>query len=248
MNNENDNAEVKRRVIAPLKRIVKSTDAPLLMSHHIGKPKQESGQAADAVHRGRGASALAELPKLVLNLDSRDGKLILSCAKQKVGEPFPDAAFTLNKETRWLSSTEAPAPAEPAYMQIVNMFKPGETLTRFEVGTLTADMNKRTVTRYLKEAVDVGALTKTEYGQYCLADDQKDRRTTPIGNVPLSFSVNGNECNDLGEDGAEAENVPLSVEKPVASCGGCMRTTAPIGTICPNCDEPITDPLGEINI
>jgi hypothetical protein len=33
---------------------------------------------------------------------------------------------------------------------------------------------------------------------------------------------------------------------PIASCEYCMRFTAPIGTLCPNCDNPITDPLGQI--
>jgi hypothetical protein len=32
---------------------------------------------------------------------------------------------------------------------------------------------------------------------------------------------------------------------PIASCEHCMRFSAPIGTLCPDCNERITDPLDE---
>ena len=58
--NENDNSEIKERVMKPLKQLARETDAAVLASHHIGKAKLEEGATREGSHRGRGASAFGD--------------------------------------------------------------------------------------------------------------------------------------------------------------------------------------------
>ena len=70
--NENDNSEVIKYVMNPLKRFAKLTDAGVLTAHHIGKAKLENGETKEGVHRGRGASAFGDKSRTIFNLD-KDG-------------------------------------------------------------------------------------------------------------------------------------------------------------------------------
>lgn len=49
---ENNNAEVRRFIMRPLKQLAKDCNAALIAVHHIGKPKGEEGQTKEASFRG----------------------------------------------------------------------------------------------------------------------------------------------------------------------------------------------------
>jgi len=95
--NENDNAQVRQHIMAPLRRLARAAISGCLATHHIGKPRGEEGDVREASFRGRGASSLADMSRLILNLekDSIDDTVILTCAKVK-GKAFVDTKFRLS--------------------------------------------------------------------------------------------------------------------------------------------------------
>ncbi len=104
MEDENDNAKVKKEVIQPLKLLAKNADAGVLLLHHSGKASENGRFQAEDAFKGRGASALGALSRVVLNLKKgikgEAEKIFLSCSKVK-GEKFDRLEIKLNKNTRW---------------------------------------------------------------------------------------------------------------------------------------------------
>lgn len=110
--NENDNAEVKRKIMAPLKELAETANCAVIAIHHIGK--QRETEAKEQSYLGRGASAFGALSRTVYTL-SRDnekgeGYVVLSQAKTK-GKKIEPRLLHLDNETRWFSlCTEKPTP------------------------------------------------------------------------------------------------------------------------------------------
>ncbi len=168
INNENDNSEVKERVMKPLKRLGRLTDSAVLAAHHIGKAKLEEGSTREGSHRGRGASAFGDQSRVILNLerDSANDTVILSCPKLK-GLSFPDQILRLNSETRWFEFV-GENKTETNYDLVVEMFADGVTYTTRETVTeFEGVIAERTVKRMLNEAVKHGDLHKVKQGHYC---------------------------------------------------------------------------------
>lgn len=167
INNENDNAQVRQIIMFPLKRIAKDCDAALIATHHIGKQKSEEGQTREASHKGRGASALADLSRVVLNLerDNVGDGVILSCPKIK-GKKFEDTLFRLDQDKRWFS--EQGIRREPSnYESLIEMFDDGEEHTTQDAITEFEKMiSTPSVKRLLKDAVKRGDLRKVSHGIY----------------------------------------------------------------------------------
>lgn len=159
--NENDNAEVKEFVMKPLKRLALLTDSPVLASHHIGKAKLEDGSTKEGSHKGRGASAFADLSRAVFNLE-KDGaaKTILSCPKLK-GDKFTDAILKYDKETRWFEK-QGESKTLTNYELLLEIFDEGKGgYKRSEINELLEGvMSKATITRNLSTAVKDGDLMK----------------------------------------------------------------------------------------
>lgn len=65
--NENDNAEVKRKVIRPLKALAKAGNCAVIGVHHIGKRGENTADEEEA-YLGRGASAFGTDTQAVFTL------------------------------------------------------------------------------------------------------------------------------------------------------------------------------------
>jgi hypothetical protein len=179
MEDENDNAKVKKEVIQPLKRLAKKANAGVLLLHHTGKFIEGSFQAEDA-YKGRGASAFGALSRVVFNLKQQKelkGNVALSCSKVK-GQKFSPVVLQLNEDTRWFSVTgnvsEKKTKTNVAYEQVVNyvrdrVIKTGKGAKRGEiVNGLEGKVSETDVDRKLRSAVKKGDLLRDSenYGHY----------------------------------------------------------------------------------
>lgn len=160
--NENDNAEVKEKIMRPLRRLARKTDAGLLAAHHIGKAKLEDGAARENAHKGRGASSISDQSKVVFNLETgTNGDVILSCPKIK-GEKFDDVILLYDKEKRWFSR-QGEIKNISNYEIVLKLFADGKSYRRKEIDEmLDGEMSKVTVTRNLKSAVERGELYRAK--------------------------------------------------------------------------------------
>lgn len=110
---ENDNAEVKRRIMCPLKDLAIEANCAIIAIHHVGK-RGESDVNEDA-YMGRGASTFGALSRSVYTL-TRDkvkgaGYVKLTQAKTK-GVPIEPHLLHLNYQTRWFElCDEKPTPS-----------------------------------------------------------------------------------------------------------------------------------------
>jgi len=167
IHNENDNSEVKERVMKPLKRLAKLTDAAVLAAHHIGKAKLEEGSTREGSHRGRGASSFGDQSRIILNLDRdpANDSVILSCPKLK-GNSFADQILKLNLESRWFERLGENR-TQTSYELIIEMFEDGKVYKTSEVvDEFEGVIAQRTVKRLLTEGVRHGDLQKERQGHY----------------------------------------------------------------------------------
>lgn len=174
MQNENDNSEMKRVVITPLKRIAKMSNACVLVVHHIGKLSEGKGNVG--LYRARGASSLPGAARLILGMDHfRDGEgavvrehVRLSCEKVK-GPAFDDKVFRLNFAERWFEPTEVEIEHKDSSVdRIIGLVDQGlkrsEILAKVKEAGL--DSSDRTVSRVLNFATSTGLLRKAGHGRW----------------------------------------------------------------------------------
>ena len=164
---ENNNAEVRRFIMRPLKDLAKDVNAALIATHHIGKPKAEEGQTKEASFRGRGASSFADMARLVLNLekDSVDETVTLICAKVK-GSRFTDTKLKLNSEVRWFES-QGEYTEVTNYSLLMEMFADGrEYSTKEVIDEFNGVMSVRNTKSYINKAVKNNDLKKIRHGIY----------------------------------------------------------------------------------
>ncbi len=167
IHDENNNAEVRKSIMRPLKRLAKDVDAAVLVAHHIGKPKGEEGQTKEASFRGRGASSFADMSRLILNLEKNgiDETVSLICAKVK-GAKFTDLKLKLNPETRWYES-QGECREVTNYSLLMEMFADGrEYSTKEVIEEFEGVMSARNTKSYLGKAVKNNDLKKVKHGIY----------------------------------------------------------------------------------
>lgn len=175
---ENNNAEVRRFIMRPLKQLAKDVNAALIATHHIGKPKAEEGQTKEASFRGRGASSFADMARLVLNLekDSIGESVILSCAKVK-GAKFTDVKFKLDLERRWFES-QGESREVSNYELLLEFFSDGNPYTTADsIEEFKGVIAERTLKRLLNEAVKREDLQKLRQGVYQKFDAEPIQET-----------------------------------------------------------------------
>jgi hypothetical protein len=180
MEDENDNAKVKKEVIQPLKTLAKKANAGVLLLHHSGKFIEGSPQAEDA-YKGRGASAFGALSRVIFNLKpvKNSNKITLSCAKVKSGK-FSPVAMELDENTRWFKvlndvPKQDKIKSVTKYEQVVSFVRDtvmntGRWVKRAEmIKALKGKVGRTTIDRKLDEAVENGDLINPEYGYYSVA-------------------------------------------------------------------------------
>lgn len=177
LNNENDNAEVERVILQPAKKLLKATNAAVVLVHHIGKSGENFQR--DKLYRGRGASSLPAFCRLILDLDhSRDSQrkpiknnVVLNCAKIK-GKPFDDVNFELDFEARWFNPIDNAIEDEPTRLEkIVDLVNKPMSKDQIERAVVEIGINisERTLFRELSDAVDNGLIEKCKTGIYAPA-------------------------------------------------------------------------------
>lgn len=165
LHDENNNAEVTRRVMNPLKKLAREVNCAVIFSHHIGKANET--QTGEGAYRGRGASAFGALSRTIFTLerDSKKGPeyVVLSCAKIK-GQPFTPALMKLNHETRWfeLCDEKPEAKPRPPNAQEIAAFvaERGEAQTEDIKKHFVGQGSPRTIHGRIKEAARLGLIEK----------------------------------------------------------------------------------------
>jgi AAA domain len=165
--NENDNAEVKLRVIRPLKELAAAGNCAVIGSHHIGKRGENTSDEEEA-YLGRGASAFGSDTRAVFTLKREkalgDGYVRLTLGKAK-GVKFDPVNLKLDFQARTFEICAAMPKVESPYQKIVGAFN-GHPLSLAEVETLLPELSKSTIQRSLKSAVNAGDLIKAAHGKY----------------------------------------------------------------------------------
>ena len=179
LEDENDNAKVKKEIIQPLKTLAKKTNSAVLMLHHTGKYNEGSPQATDA-YKGRGASALGALCRTVFNLKEQKGKIVLSCSKIK-GEKFQDTDLKLDQNLRWFKVMENTV-IEPIgnYQKVIDFVKSAGNPVKREEILNSLKMEDATLTRHLGYAVKNGDLIKPKYGYYSVPESINPKQELPL--------------------------------------------------------------------
>jgi len=166
--NENDNAEVRRVVMRPLRRLAKDSAAAVLAIHHVGKSKSEDGQTREQSHKGRGASSFADHSRIVINLnrDSTEKNcVVLEYAKIK-GPIVNDTLLRYEPRTRWFTEINTVDVLSKAEI-IIRFFEDGEEHRTAEVVEhLASQMSKQYVSLVLRTLVKRNTLVRTKHGVY----------------------------------------------------------------------------------
>jgi hypothetical protein len=168
--NENDNAEIKQRVMSPLKQLAKVSNSVVWLQHHIGKQSEESAASVNA-YRGRGASNLGGLARAVIALTVPDRKererVVLSVAKAK-GYRLDDVVMRLDPDSRWFSVTDEKPPVvtTPLDDVVACVTETGRAKTADIVGAFAGMYGRRTVEDALAKAEARGLLNKPQRGWY----------------------------------------------------------------------------------
>lgn len=186
--NENDNAEMQRKIVGPMKRLGARSGTAIMLIHHEGKSKQEIG-----LYRGRGASSLAGGSRMILSLQPQEGSerlKILTCEKVK-GTKFAPTVFDLNNDLRWFIETGRTAPAQYSQtppQRIIELLEQNpDGLKLSEISIAIDDISRRALSDYIKKMTDSGVLVKTATtkggAKYGLAEEDKN----PLNDSDLPF-------------------------------------------------------------
>jgi hypothetical protein len=194
--NENDNSEVIRKALKPLRATAINLDCAILIIHHIGKLGTDGPNQGEGAYKGRGASSFGAFAASVFNLaaDSNEAERVtLSCDKRKDGANYKHV-LQLNRETRWFTlSVTVPPRAKTNYDLVVEFVNnhPDQPVRRAHiVAALKNQMTEKRIEQCLKEAAVAGDLENPKRGLYGAptplfpADDDTDfakKVTYPVG-------------------------------------------------------------------
>ncbi len=166
--NENDNAEIKSRVMSPLKKLAREANAAVLLQHHVGKQSEEARTNTHA-YLGRGGSNLGALARSVITLTVPDRKdperVILSVPKSK-GYHLPDVVMRVDRDSRWFVVKDEAAPKVESSLDDVVQAVVREMRTSEIVKALDGKHKKRTVEGNLRLAIKQEKLRKVGRGKY----------------------------------------------------------------------------------
>jgi hypothetical protein len=174
---ENDNAKVKKEVMKPLKKLAKQTNSAVLLLHHTGKFNE--GFSPAGAYKGRGASAFGALSRTVLTLEkskSMKNRVVLSSPKAK-GDKFKNTVLELHQNSRWFrvvgNTIEASLEKHNGYEQVIKfVITAGRNVKRNEIVDAHNGENGKpfigasTITNYLSEAVKNSRLHYPRIGYY----------------------------------------------------------------------------------
>jgi hypothetical protein len=163
--NENDNAEVRRKVVMPCFSLAEATNAAVLFSHHHGK-----GVEGEPAHFGRGASAFGGDTRATYTLEKDEtkgrGYVRLISGKAK-GEMFEDTLFRLNYSTGWFercADAPTPRPNSLTATQIAEYVRNFGSFGEVKTGDIVAEWrglhSERTVKSRIADAEAMGLIQR----------------------------------------------------------------------------------------
>lgn len=167
---ENDNAIVKREAMKPLRKLARLTNSAVLLLHHTGKYNEGFSSPTEA-YKGRGASAFGALSRTVLTLEKSNAitnGVKLSCPKVK-GKKFVDTILELDTNSRWFKFVTNDKPEKVSnYEKVIEfVINFGRPVKRQEiVEFFENEMSYQTVDRHLSKSVKYERLRLFEYGVY----------------------------------------------------------------------------------
>lgn len=174
--NENDNAEVANSVMKPLVKLARRINCLIVLVHHIGKAKSEEGATREQAHRGRGASAWADLSTSIFNLDADphdQERVTVTCGKRKNGGNY-ERVLRLDRARRWLRATdEAPARAatnRDLMLEAIRGLGLREMRTADIVNSVAGKVPERTAKDWINKLVEQGELLRLRQGWYGLPE------------------------------------------------------------------------------
>lgn len=163
---ENSNAEVRREILMPLKRLAREARCHVLLAHHIGKASEDPTRRTEAVHLGRGASVFGGLSRAVFTLTPErtlgPGYVSLSCAKIK-GHRFEDTLLCLDQSKRWfqIPSRNAPAKARLNVEEVAAFIAGKGQASTSEINDHFASrVSERTIASRVASANELGLISK----------------------------------------------------------------------------------------
>ena len=181
LSNENNNAEVTKRVIKPLKNLARDTNTAILFSHHIGKPKES--YSSELAYAGRGASAWGALARSVFTITRESNKgndyIVIQCAKIK-GKPFDPVLLKLNRQSYWFELCDE----KPNILAPVTAEEVAEFVLSKKAKVKTEEVNKAfegrasesTIKRLLKNALELQLIMRTGQGYYRAFGDEDQEK------------------------------------------------------------------------
>ncbi|HWT01584.1 MAG TPA: AAA family ATPase [Pyrinomonadaceae bacterium] len=175
LRNESDNAEIKRVVMQPLKKLAKDAKSVVWMLHHIGK-QNEDGKTTVGAYLGRGGSNIGGLARTVtaLKKDTLDAERVIFSVEKSKGFRLEPVILRLDEESRWFVPTnEIVHPAPTNYEVVLSTARSfGRLVKRKEVvDALDGKISDATITRCLSTAVTRGDLISPKTGYYAPSEE-----------------------------------------------------------------------------
>lgn len=175
MEDENDNAKVKKEIIQPLKNLAKKANAGVLILHHTGKGNEGGRHNGVDAYKGRGASAFGALARTAFYLQKAKGNTVeLSCPKSK-GKEFEAMVFELDRTSRWFKNigiAVTPKVKKSKYDEVVEIVHDlyGKEVKRSKIVEILTERGINipdpTLTRFLNDAVEKSDLLNPRHGYY----------------------------------------------------------------------------------
>jgi hypothetical protein len=173
---ENENAEVRNRIMRPLRQLAMERNAVVMFLHHDSKALELDGQ--EGSYRGRGASAFGALSRAMFTLKKEpslgDGFITLKQEKGKGGK-LGEHVLEINHSTRWIRiSDRRPASKRTPLDAVLDAV--GDDEVSVETILERVEYHKSSVHRALGQAVSAGHLVKVSHGHYSkVARSQKSQ-------------------------------------------------------------------------
>lgn len=169
LTDENNNAEVQRKVVTPIRRLVKHCDVAVLLLHHEGKGKMQTGENY-LQYKARGASSLIDAARYQITITPVDkekkGQVEVVNSKDK-GNGFKGVIMELDQKSRWFSMLGYITKTLKASEVIMETLENQQSeITLDDLAALVPGIAKKTISNNLAELVKSGRVTKTEHGTY----------------------------------------------------------------------------------
>ena len=165
---ENNNAEMQRKVVRPFNQFAQASNAAVMWIHHMGK---NNGEQGDAMFKSRGASSKSAGVRLQMNLEpaSKDDNtfIMLQCAKLKGYEKFPDTKFYYDRDRRWFVDPQVAQVKQVTLEEkLYDFLNQGMPMNGVQIKAEFSSISPATIYRTLTRLELAGKVEIPKYGQY----------------------------------------------------------------------------------